>query len=206
MAPSRQLSARKPNVRKVVKQMLESRLERKVIASTTSAIDWLTAGVVSLVSTDVAQGDDIGNRAGDIIRPKKLVFRLATACNLPIAGSMLNRVIIFQDTMANGSTPAVTDVLNSASNMSPYKPVTLQEHRFKILKDFVVSSVNATDTEKLEFIWNIPMRGSIHYVGATAVAASAGKNSLYALFISDTQGTAGQKTYVWSYQLEYTDA
>jgi len=191
-------------MRKMVNQMIQARLEHKRIVSTTSSIDWLTAGVVSLISTDVAQGDDITQRSGDAIRPIKLTFRIVTNCN--ITGSMVNRVILFQDNMANGSTPAVTDVLNSANSLSPYKPTTRAENRFKILRDFFVTSVNTATNEKVEMSKNVPLKGVIHYVGTAAAAASAGRNSLYALFISDTQGTAGQKTYVWSYELEYIDA
>jgi len=192
------------NVRKVVKQMLNAQLEHKVLSNATGVIDWTTAGVVSLISTDVAQGDDIGQRSGDLIRPKKLTFRIAIASNAGAA--MISRIILFQDTMANGSTPAVTDILNSASNASAYKPTTFQEHRFKVLKDFVTTTNVLTQIEKREIVVVCPMRGVIHYVGSAAAAASAGKNSMYALFISDIAGTAGQKTYNWSYQLEYTDA
>jgi hypothetical protein len=194
------------SVRKVVKNMIDSRVEHKIITSVAPNIDWLTTGVVSLVSTDIAQGDNITERSGDVIRPKMLNFRIALHTATATTQDIIGRVILFQDSMCNGATPGVTDVLNSASYMAGYKPITRQARRFKILADFTVVSVFGTNTQKLEVTKKIPMIGSIHYLASAAAAASAGRNSVYALFISDTQGTAGQKTYDWTYELVYTDA
>lgn len=192
------------SVSRRVVQVLNSRIEHKRAVSTTGVIDWTAGGTVSLISTDIAQGDNIGNRSGDVIRPLKFTFRISSFIN--VAGQILGRVILLQDSMCNGSTPAVLDILNTASVMSPLNPVTRQARRFKILADFMLTNVLTAETQVVEVTRAITMKGSIHYVSTAAAAASAGRNSLYALFIADAAGAANQKTYIWSYDLEYVDA
>lgn len=192
------------SVAKRVTQVLNSRIEHKRAVSTTTVIDWTSGGTVSVVSTDIAQGDNIGNRSGDVIRPLKLTLRVASF--ITVAGQILGRVVVLQDSMCNGSTPAVTDILETASVLSPLKAVTHQARRFKILCDTFITNVQTAETQVAEITRIMTMKGSIHYVSTAAVAASAGRNSLFVLFIADAAGAAGQKTYFWSYDLEYLDA
>jgi hypothetical protein len=205
MAMKMRRSGPAKSVSKQVAQILNSRVEHKLATSLTpSFIDWTTAGVVSELSTDVAQGDNIGNRSGDVIRPLNLSFTLQTRC---YAASTSNcfRVILFQDTMSSGAAPAVTDILNSASNISKYKPVNWQAKRFKILADFNGTNVGVVDNQETVYTKNIKMRGMVHYVNTATGAASAGKNTIYALFISSAATTISI-SYKWSYLLEYIDA
>lgn len=194
-----------PNVARQVRQILVSRVEHKNIASTTSNFDWSATGVVSLLSTDIAQGDNIGNRSGDLIRPLKLTFRLASFIT-PANTAQVFRFIVFQDTMAYGSTPAVTDVLDTASYLAPYSPVNVQAKRFKILCDHFGNNVYGGADQFTQVTKVIKMKGTVHYISTAAAAGSAGKNSIYVLFINDTTGAANQRMYKWSYQLEYMDA
>jgi len=193
-----------PTVARQVKQILVSRVEHKNIASTTANIDYVATGVVSLLSTDIAQGDDIGNRSGDTIRPLKLTFRLCSFVTVDTFQAF--RFIVFQDTMSYGATPAVTDVLNTASYLSPYSPLNLQAKRFKILIDHIGENVDSAANQIAEITKVVKLKGTIHYKGTGTGATSAGKNSIYVLFINDATGTAGERMYKWSYQLEYMDA
>lgn len=203
MSTSSSRNSSQVSVARRVTQVLNSRLEHKRAVSTSAAIDWTTAGVVSLLSTDVAQGDNIGNRSGDMIRPLRLTFRLTSAVT---TGQVLGRIIVFQDSMCNGSTPAVTDVLETANVLAPLKAVAHQARRFKILNDFHVINILSTQLQVVEVTRTMAMKGAIHYVSSAGSAGSAGRNTIYVLFISDSAGTAGQKFYSWSYDLEYLDA
>jgi hypothetical protein len=198
-------STRQPTVARQVKQILVSRVEHKNAVATTGNIDWAATGVVSLLSTDIAQGDNIGNRSGDSIRPLKLTFRIASFMNVA-ATAQVCRFIIFQDNMAYGATPAVTDILDSANYMSPFNPVNAQARRFKILCDHHFTNVTGGSDQATETTKVMKMKGIIHYIATGTGAASAGKNSIYVLFINDTTGAANQRQYRWSYQLEYMDA
>nr|WRQ64680.1 structural protein [Riboviria sp.] len=183
--------------------MLVSRVEHKIATSTTSGISWSASGVVSLLSTDISQGDNIDNRNGDTIRPLQLTFRMSSfvpAGNAPY----VHRFIVFQDTMARGSTPSVTDVLQTADYMSPYSAINLQAKRFKILCDQYGTNVDGGSNQATEVTKSFKMKGVIQYLSGSSGAAAAGRNSIYILFINDT--TAATSFYKWSYQLEYMDA
>nr|WRQ64688.1 structural protein [Riboviria sp.] len=192
-----------PVTAKQVKQMLVSRVEHKIAASTTNTISWSASGVVSLLSTDIAQGDNIGNRSGDSIRPLRLTIRVSSTVTTG-AAPIITRFIVFQDTMANGSTPLVTDVLQTADYLSPYSPVTLQAKRFKILCDQYGTNVDGGSNKVTEVTKSFKMKGVVQYLSGSSGAAAAGKNSIYVLFINDF--TAVNSIYKWSYQLEYMDA
>lgn len=207
MAPlkSRRGASGSQTVAKQVRQILASRVEHKNAVGLTNNIDWSSSGVVSLLSTDIAQGDNIGNRSGDSIRPLKLTFRI-TSFNTVNGAARIFRFIVFQDTMSYGSTPIVTDVLATADYMSPFNAPNQQAKRFKILCDHYGANVFSAADQVVEITKVIKMKGVIQYISTAAAAASAGKNTIYVLFINDSTGAANQYMYKWSYQLEYLDA
>lgn len=196
---------RNPSLKLMVRNMMESRLEHKRTTAVGVYADLATAGVVNTISMAVAQGDDIGNRAGDLIRPRNLRIRAEFRNSQGVFSSFTARVIIFQDTMCNGSTPAVTDLLSTASPLSGWNPTTKQASRFKVLYDRVVTPVAQTDKELVYVTADITMGGVIHYLGGTAAAGSQGRGSLFALFIADT-ALANTYQFAWSYDFVYTDA
>ncbi len=201
MTPSKALPGVK--LSREVARVLNARVEHKRALSTgTSNIDWSTSGVINQISTDIAQGDNIGQRSGDVIRPQRLVVRVfLTGSNSTFVG----RVVLFQDTMANGATPAVTDLLDSATYISSYAATTRQERRFKVLADRYISSCASSNNNAVVEVFDLRMKGSIHYLGSASGAASAGRNTLFILFISNAS-SAGAIVYKWSYDLEYTDS
>lgn len=194
------------SVRKVVQSVLDSRIEHKRITAVGVPANLATAGVVNTISMGIAQGDDIGNRAGDLIRPKKLKIRADFSANGAAAGlAFVGRIIVFQDLLCNGAVPAVTDILNSASHMSGWNPVTRQERRFKVLYDRDVTPSSQSAKQIVYLSVDLDMKGTIHYITNGSNAAAMGKNHIFALFISSA-ASAGNIVYEWSYDFEYTDA
>jgi len=209
MAPSK-MALKSNNVRKVVKQMLNAQLEHKVLSNATGVIDWTTAGVVSLISTDVAQGDDLNQRSGSqlILEKVKLVMT-STA----VAGSTSTlRVILFIDHINNGSVPAITDILTAATPTDAYALPAQSVGRFKILGDwFMLTSVNTGNAGfgalsglpavvSKEQTWKLKDR--VQYNAATNVAGANGKGALFMLFVD----TGANCTYRVAMNLTYSDA
>ncbi len=188
-----------------VRQILDSRLEHKRVTALGSAADLATAGVINSISSNLAQGDDINGRTGDVVRVHKLRVKYTFINSDSLASFYTGRIIIFQDTLANGALANVTDVLDSANPMSGYKPVYAQSRRFKILLDRTVNVIGATNRSRVTETVDLRVPGTIHYIGSAAANASLGKNTLNALFISDL-ASAGKFQYVWSYDYDFTDA
>lgn len=92
------------------------------------------AGTVNLIS-GIAQGDDIGNRQGNSVKSVDLM------CNYTLnqSGTTDNflRIIIFMDTANQGSSPAVTDLLNTAVPTAQRNIDNMK--RFKIFHDKLIS-------------------------------------------------------------------
>lgn len=193
------------NLRRIVRDIVDSRVEHKRLASTVASTDILTAGVIIPISGNVFQGDDIGQRSGDVITPKMLTFRLLAQASTATFTSFSVRCIIFQDTINNGALPAVTDVLNTASPTSVYNSVNAQQNRFKICYDKVFAVVGQTSATRVNIVKFIPMKGKIHYIATTGNTAGSGKNALFALFITENS-QAGITIYNWAWSLEYLDA
>lgn len=193
------------SIRKVVRSIVESRLEHKRITSAGALADVSASGVVNTISMNVAQGDDINSRSGDIIRPRNLRVKVEFVNSSSSYGSFLGRVIVFQDKLCAGSTPAVTDVLDTANPLSGWNLVNKQANRFKILLDRSSTVVGQTNKALVVYSVDIPLKGSIHYLGTTAASTSQGRNNIFALFIS-SGASVGAWRYAWSYDLTYTDA
>lgn len=124
------------SVKKYVKGCMDRLLEPKVYTKAVADVTPGTTGaVVATGCFDIVQGDTDSTREGNIIHIKKILSNLwifdATA-----GGTM--RVICFIDRQSNGSTPAVADVLNTATLTSLYSPNTVigaGGSRFAILWD-----------------------------------------------------------------------
>jgi len=189
-----------------IRQVLESRLEHKRVTAVGAASDLAAAGVVNTITMAVAQGDDISGRTGDVIKVGKLRIQYTFINNSNTLGNQYTgRIIIFSDSMCVGATPAVTDVLAVADPQSGYNVTSKQANRFKVYHDAVIPIVSTTVNARFHRTIMIPVNKMVHFLGATAVAGSQGRNSLFALFIADA-ASAGVYRYSWSYDLEYTDA
>jgi hypothetical protein len=108
---------------------------------------------------------------------------------------------VFRDLDGYGTKQAVTDVLESASELS--MPKYLNKDRFSILHDeFSCLSITGDSAQVSDF--SIPHEGHIKYLGTTAASASNGKGSLYMLIISNEAG-ANVPTFAHNDRILYTD-
>lgn len=155
-----------------------------------------TVGTVVNLTNGIVQGDDVSQRSGDKI---KLVTNKFHFRSTALLTSQSFRVIIFRDNMNRGTTPAVTEVLNSANFMVMYNPVTMLQGRFKIVKDVTLDcNVNGEAIKHFYLTWK---GAPCFYNGATAGAASNGPGALFFLMI----GEAGSGLFDYSYEAQYLD-
>lgn len=186
-------------MRSMVKRTMQQLLERKVLVSSITAALPSTTGTVTQLTNFIVQGDNFNQRAGDKITCADHRLKVnATA----IVNSTSIRFIILQDMQNNGTTPAVTEVLDTADYLAGYNQLlVLQQRRFKILHDATVDVNIAGEALKTrEYV--LPKSGVTWYNGATAVAASNGKGALFMLIIASA--AAGTGDYTWTYR--YYDA
>ena len=172
-------------------------LEKKRFALVSTTNSNVTAGVVNNLTNGIIQGDDINQRSGDQIRiiSHKLHVRASA-----VTVSQTFRFIWFRDNMNRGTTPTVTEVLNTANFMSQYSPAPLQQKRFTILRDF---SLNCNLTGESIKSRTVQLPGmDVYYNAATAVAAANGPGALFLLTIGDS--ITG--LFDFSYEPVYTDA
>lgn len=114
--------------------------ERKFSDRAVGGYQVSSAGQFSLLHAPTL-GSDYTNRIGRKTNCKSVYIRgkleITKAASVEIAsvGCTLNRLIILLDNQPNGSAPAVTDLLSSASPSSQLNPNN--RDRFRILKDKV---------------------------------------------------------------------
>lgn len=161
--------------------------------NTVSGLPISSTGSVALLNP-ISIGDNNSERNGNSILSKYLFGRLEFAKN-PSSTQTFIRIIIFNDKQQIGDTPpAVTDVLSSASTLSPLN--SFQSGRFKILKDMKIS----LDVNKTISSYKISVRLPFHskYNGTTGLDIQ--KNGLYILMISNEP----TNTPSYSYDLRYS--
>jgi hypothetical protein len=152
--------------------------------------------------TDIAQGDDIGNRSGDMISMKELRMKLNTFDTNATVRSTTVRLIIFSDSMGSGSAVGITELLNTAANYSQYTGINRQRHRFKIFYDDYFSVIAATNYQERPHNIHFLVNQKRYFNDSSATAANIGKNALYLLVLGSTTNV----TFDFAYQLTYTDS
>lgn len=203
MAPQRQVASKSNNVRKVVKSIIDARVEHKEYFQrfTGGAV---AAGAVIPITQNIADGTNINDRTGFQIRPQhlKIVISAKAATN-NVFGTF--RIIFFQDRNSDGTVPVTGDLLSSGTSVESYNGINIQNGRFKILKDWFmpVSFFTGGNGTPICIVQehNIRMKGVINYLASTG-ASSNGKGSLYALVIDGDSNT----NYAFAVNLKYTDA
>lgn len=191
----RTMDTKKGVTKNQVRQMIIGRLEDKVFSQALTGTFSL-AGVTNYVSA-IAQGDGLGDRAGNVIRPKSLEFRVTIIDTV----SSFSRVIFFQDNENVGTAPTVANVLQTALPNSTLLAESLSLRRFKILYDIMCPLSSAGDLTRF-YHRVLPVKGAIHFSGTGATSASGGKNAIYVLLISTTNtATLDARTLI-----HYTDA
>jgi len=142
-----------------------------------------TTGAVVHVSA-IAQGDGLGDRSGDQVYVERIHF----AVNVLATASQNIRYILFRDKFNQGTTPAVTDVLTTASVASPFSSLAqIQQKRFQILLDKVMSfSVAGSLAGYARCTLNVNQ--PTYFTGSATTTKAAG--SIYLLVISDVASGA----------------
>lgn len=155
------------------------------------------AGTVQNLTNGIVQGDDVIQRSGDKIRILKQILRVRFSA---VVANQSVRFLLFKDNTNRGTTPAVTELLNSASVVAQYNPVTMLQRRFTVIADVTLScSLNGeaikerTITSKKGY--------PVYYNGATAVSTSNGPGSTFCLIIGET----ASGLYDVAYEVHYTD-
>jgi len=145
----------------------------------------------------LAQGDTNITRDGNKIVAKKIDIRIKMTKGVVTLDTL--RVVIFVDKEQHGADPGLTDLMTSSAVDSFYN--INQSQRFRILKDMTVV-ISADDTgagaDNVYRIFTINLRNMpIHYIGAGANDADAGKNHLY-LFVVAVENTTKTAFRVFS--------
>jgi len=186
-------------VARLVRQVIDSRIERKVFSITGGGIPVVLAGNVINVTNGIVEGDDISNRQGTVIRLTRMrILYRATASTT----SSSIRFILFRDMFNQGTTPATTDLLPAATWISQYADTReIQQHRFKILNDIMLDLEIAGSNVKTRQ-YDMPVKGVVAYNGATAIASPNGFGANFLLVI----GNAVTTQYDYTIQTVFTDA
>lgn len=127
----------------------------------------------------IATGDDSTNRDGNSIKITSWLLRWSCTINAS-ATSTRFRIVIVTDTASHGAVPAVTDILESASTLSPLNKTN--GSRFTPLYDRMFA-LDADDPMKVGKIYK-KMQHHIHYLNNTAATTSLGQGPIYVLAIS----------------------
>jgi hypothetical protein len=154
-------------------------------------------GTVNYIS-GVAQGDSPSERAGSALNSHSLdinvTYKMTASCNI--------RTLIVRDLMNQGTSPVVSDVLQTPDLISSldYANCTLQK-RFVIHKDitrhFTIGG-NLYNSDRLNVKTNLKIR----YSSTSAAAGDALSNAFFIISITDV-ASAGTVDY-WVRHL-YTD-
>lgn len=156
-----------------------------------------SSGVIVPI-TSIAQGDTSSGRTGNSILVRNIMFRVATAMH-SAATNTFYRFMLIQDTQQVGDTsPAVTDVLESASYLSPLS--TANAGRFKVLWSKTLKSSSAGSTSLLiDKYWKV--YSHVRYNGSASTDIN--KNGYYLLMLSSE--ATNVPTIVYQYKVGYHD-
>ncbi len=189
---------RKPTQSRQIRQVLENTAETKRLQFIDNTNLISNTGTVVNISNNIVQGDDISTRTGNQVRAlRQWLYVRFTA----LVTSQSARIIWFKDNTNRGTTPAVTELLQSATITSPYAPASMQQRRFTIFKDFTLDCNIAGEAIKSREFHHVK-RHMIYYNGAAAVATANGPGATFLLIIgndSSGQWDAGA-------EIQYLDA
>lgn len=149
------------------------------------------------------QGLNYNERVGNSIKLQKIEFygHYHISTNMTTAVGTKLRIILFRDLQQDGTAPTVTEVLNTASEVSTYN--YLKRERFSFLVDELVPLSQVAGNANGVFRYDIPHEGHVKFLGTSAAAGSMGFGSIYMLAISNEAtdvATVYAKTYLY-----YTD-
>lgn len=129
--------------------------------------------------TQIAQGDTYATRDGNSVKAVSLFIRLTAVLNSS-ADQTFMRLCIFKDNENNGTTPAVADLLESASNyISPL--LHTNGTRFSVIKDHTINLTKEINAKQYKSFIRIPHH--IKFSGSAGTDTKEG--NIYLLLMSD---------------------
>jgi hypothetical protein len=171
-----------------------------------------TATVVNL--SNIAQGDDYGNRTGDSILCQSIEFRATVSGNTATPRNKI-RVLIVRDKANRGVDPVIGDVLQGGTSPSVQPYLEPQSGRFDVLYDQLVFLNNTTglaasgtstdyvaDQEILPSMikkWN----QHIKYAGTAGADGSNWAGALFLMAISSD--AANGPNLLYTFRIRFTD-
>nr|UOF80963.1 capsid protein [Cressdnaviricota sp.] len=150
-----------------------------------------STGTMTLLN-GMAQNDTVNGRTGNSILMRNLFLRLGFVQHAS-ATSTVYRVMVVQDSQQIGdTTPAISDILESVSVYSPLS--TASSGRFKILKNWMFSTSNASNTVKLlEKYFDFRFHTRFNGTASTDIQ----KNGLYLVTLCDQATNKPSFNYTW---------
>lgn len=193
-----------PGLKRMVKDIVDSRIEHKIGTVSVAETVVTTAGSVKLITQNLTQGDDINNRTGDliIIDDLKLVINVRNT-DTAATNIFSTRFILVADTLNTGSAPAVTDILNTNSITSGYNLVNRQKNRFRVYADFIIDSVSNTHTATVSKLMSFKINRKCFFSAASG-GSSNGKGGLFLLEVCNFASANNVFSYGW--ELKWSDA
>jgi hypothetical protein len=186
-------------VRKIVNSVLARRTEMKYNITSFGTAGIGVAGVVTPITQNVIQGDQVNQRSGNAIFLHKVDLILSAISGLQCAF----RVIIFVDKRNVGTLPIVAEVLDAARPTSPYDIVSTVNNRFTYLYDELIA-MNAIAASNSSITRHVTktFRKKVAFNGTTSVTAANGENAIFLLAICDA---AVNPALTWDCGVHYTD-
>lgn len=186
------------------------RLPRNAIESkyivTSNSNTAINAGL-NISTSLVAQNISNSGRIGNSIRIKSLQLRFSAFHN-PLGNPGQNtRIIVFVDTVNQGSTTFVGNILENVGSdiivESPYNHINvIQSGQYLILYDRILrTSLQGPSTAHLSFKRNTII--DVEYAGASGTIADMKRNNVVVLVAGDSGATGS--TYRWTMKSEFAD-
>jgi hypothetical protein len=183
------------------------------VDGTAGTLITLTPTIVNL--TNIAQGNDYFNRAGDSILGQAIEFRAYLTSNAARMGHTV-RLLIVVDRENHGVDPVIGDVLQGMSLPSVAPINAVSANRFEILYDELCLlqspstglASSGTNTTYISHRMALPTlcrkwNKHIKYTGSTGVDASNWENAIFLMAVGEDASNGPTLTYSW--RLHFTD-
>lgn len=199
--PSLRGTARNTSKRRVsyrsgkIQEFKRTRTQLREIKNVSATLPTFTSstGDIQLVN-GIAQGDTESTRDGRYILPQKLLFNLWLSYN---AGtSDINfRVLCVVDTMPTGSTPAITDVLETAEAASHYNLDNASRFRICFDKLYFLprEDTSTLRTRVYHESCDVSKCGTVAYSDNGGTVSSIVKNACYLIYVGFGPSSAGNR-------------
>lgn len=194
-----------PAVKKYVKKCMDGRLleDKITLIGPSTVVPGTSGAVFSLGVPLIVEGTGDSNRTGNIIKIKSFHFEYFTYD----AASHQQRVVVFRDTQANGTTPTITDVLASANVISPFNRGNVKQlggSRYDILSDeLVVVNLQVAATNAVSGRHKKWYKGGfpVKFLNSTGVATDVATNNLWVAVVANN----GTSTIAYNGTIKFTD-